>query len=87
LETTDAGGDPYTGTLIILTAIVEFNYEHITVENQVVSKFWAAPSDMEEHASDIGEEIVRTTRKPGRTPKGTGKSKKTAKTILSKKLQ
>ena len=33
LETTDAGGDPHTGTPIILTAIVEFNSEHVTVEN------------------------------------------------------
>jgi len=33
LETTDAGGDPHTGTPIILTAIVEFNSEHVIVEN------------------------------------------------------
>jgi len=33
LETTDAGGDPHTGTSIILTTICEFNYEHVTVEN------------------------------------------------------
>jgi len=48
---------------------------NINVENQVVSKFWADPSEMEENASDIGAEIVRTTRKQGRLPKGTGKSK------------
>jgi len=33
LQTTDARGDPYTVTSIILTAIAEFNYEHVTVEN------------------------------------------------------
>jgi len=49
----------------------------------VVSKFWADPNEMEEDASDIGKEIVCTKRKPGRPPKGTGKSKKTAKTVLS----
>jgi len=39
---------------------------------------------MEEHASDIGDEIVRTKRKPGRPRKGTGKSKtKPAKAVLS----
>jgi len=30
-------------------------------------------SEMEENASDTGKDIVRTTRKPGRPPKGTGK--------------
>ena len=64
-ETTDAGGDPHTGTPIILTAIVKLNFEHITVENQVISKFWADPNDMEEHASDIGQEIVCTKKKQG----------------------
>jgi len=49
----------------------------------VVSKFWVNPNEMEEDASDIGEEIVCTKRKPGRPPKGIGKSKKTAKTVLS----
>jgi len=48
----------------------------------VVSKFWADPNEMEEDVSDIGEEIVCTKRIPGRPPKGTGKSKKTAKTNL-----
>jgi len=33
LETTNAGGDPHTCTPIIPTAIVEFNYEHTTIEN------------------------------------------------------
>ena len=87
LETTYVGDDPHTGTPIILTAIVEFNYEHITIENQVVSKFWAALIEMEEHASYIGKEIVRTTRKPRRPPKRTSKSKKSTKAVLSKKLQ
>jgi len=49
--------------------------DHISVENQVVSKFWANPNEREEHASDTGEKIVRTRRKPGRPPKGTNKSK------------
>jgi len=73
LETTDAGGDPHTGTPIISTVVIEFNFEHITVENQVVSKFWANPNEMEEHDSDTREEIVYTKRKPGRQPKETGK--------------
>jgi len=34
------------------------------------------PSEMEEHASDIGEKIVCTKRKPRGPPKGTGKSQK-----------
>jgi len=76
LETTDARGDPHTGTPIILTTIVEFNSKHITVKNQVISKFWADPNEMEEHASDTWEEIVCTKRKPRRPPKGTSKSKK-----------
>jgi len=80
LETTDVGDDPYIGTS---TTIVEFTYDHITVENQVDSKFWTDPKEMEEDVSDTGEEIVRTKRKPGKPPKGTGKSKKTAKKILS----
>ena len=73
MEITNAGGDPFIGTPIILTAIIEFNFEHITVENQVVSKFWVDPNEMEEHASDTREEIVYTKRKPGRQPKETGK--------------
>ena len=80
LETTDVGGDPYVGTS---TTIVEFNYDHITIENHIGSKFWADPNEMEEDASDIGEEITRTKRKPGRQPKGTSKAKKTAKTVLT----
>ena len=44
----------------------------------VVSKFWVDPNEMGEDASDIGEEIVCTKRKPGRPPKETGKFKKTA---------
>jgi len=42
----------------------------------VVSKFWVDPNEMEEDANDTGEDIVYTKRKPGRPPKGTGKSKK-----------
>ena len=53
------------------------------IENQVVSKFWADSNEMEEDASDNGEETVHTKRKPGRPPKGTGKSRKTAKAVLS----
>jgi len=80
LETTDVGGDPYISTS---TAIVEFNYDHITVENHIGSKFWIDPNEMEEDASDTGEEIVRTKRKLGRPPKGTGKARKTAKIVLT----
>ena len=80
LETTDVGGDPYIGTS---TAIVEFNYDHITVENHIGSKFWADPNEMEEDASDTGKEIVRTKRKLRRPPKGIGKAKKTTKTVLT----
>ena len=68
---------------IIPIVIVKFNSDQITVENRVVSEFCVDPNEMEEHASDTGEEIVRTKRKPGRPPKGTGKSKKTAKVVLS----
>ena len=39
LETIDVGSDPHIDASIISTAIVEFNYDHITVENRVVSKF------------------------------------------------
>jgi len=49
----------------------------------VVSKFWADPNEMEEDVSDTREEIVCSKRKLGRPPKGTGKSKKTAKAFLS----
>jgi len=76
LKTTDVGGDPHTGVPVIPTAIVDINYEHITIENQVASKFWANPNEMEEHGSDTGEETVRTKRKPWRPLKGIVKSKK-----------
>jgi len=33
LEITDAGGGPNTGMAIILSTIVDINFEHITVEN------------------------------------------------------
>ena len=49
----------------------------------VVSKFGVDPNEMDEDDNDIGEEIVCTKIKPGRPPKETGKSKKTAKTVLS----
>jgi len=42
---------------------------------------------MEEHVIDTGEEIVCTKTKPGRPPKGTGKSKTIAKTVLFKMSQ
>jgi len=54
LETIDVGGDPHISASIILTAIVEFNYDHIIVENWVVSKFWVVPNEMEEHAVILG---------------------------------
>ena len=80
LETTNVGGDPYIGTS---TAIVEFNFDHISVENHIGSKFWVYPNEMEEDASDTREEIIHTKRKPRRPPKGTGKAKKTDKTVLT----
>jgi len=49
----------------------------------IVSKFWADSNEMEKDGSDIGEEIVCTKRKPVRPPNDTGKSKKTAKAVLS----
>jgi len=49
----------------------------------VVAKFWVDPNEMEEDASDTGEEIVCTKRKPRRPPKETDKSKKIAKAVLS----
>jgi len=81
LKTTNVGGDPHICASIIPTAIVEFNSNHITVENQVASKIWVDPNEMEEYVSDngeeyvsdTGEEIVRTKRKPGRPTKRTGK--------------
>ena len=51
LETTDVGGDPPIGASIIPAAIVEFNYDHLTVGNRIVSKFWVDPNEMEEHVS------------------------------------
>ena len=59
------GGNPHIGASIIPTSIVEFNSDHITIENRVVSKFWVDLNEMEENASGTGEEIVRTKRKPG----------------------
>ena len=87
MEITDAGGGPNTGTPIILSAIIDINYEHKTVANQVVSKFWANPSVIQENDSDIRAGIVRTTRKPKKPPKGTSKFRKIAQTVLSKKSQ
>jgi len=78
------GGDPYIDTS---TSIVEFNYDHIIVENHIGSKFWVYPNEMEEDASDTREEIIHTKRKPRRPPKGTGKAKKTDKTVLTITLQ
>jgi len=52
----------------------------------VVSKIWVDPNKMEEDASDTGEEVY-TKRKPGRPPKGIGKSKKPVKEVLSTTLQ
>jgi len=48
-----------------------------------LSKILTDPNEMEEDASDTGEEIVCTKRKLGRPPKRNGKSKKTAKAVLS----
>ena len=81
LETTDVGGDSHIGASTIPPTIVGINSDHL--ENQVVSKFWADSNEMEEDGSDNGEETVRTKRKSGRPPKETGKSRKTAKAILS----
>jgi len=50
----------------------------------VASKFWVDHNEVEENASDNREDIVNTTRKPGRPPKGVGKSKKTARANPSK---
>jgi len=49
----------------------------------VVLKFWVDPYKMEEDASDTGEKIVCTKRKLSIPPKETGKSKKSAKEVLS----
>jgi len=49
----------------------------------VVSKFWVDPNEMEKDVSDTGEQIVCTKRKLGRPPKGTSKSKKNTKAVLS----
>jgi len=49
----------------------------------VVSKFWTDPNEIEKDASDTREQIVCTKRKSGRPLKGTGKSKQTAKAVLS----
>jgi len=49
----------------------------------VLSKFWTDPNETEEDDIDIREEIVCTKRKLGRPPKKNGKSKKTAKAVLS----
>jgi len=73
LETIDEVGGPNIGKPIVPASVVNFNNEHIFVKNQVVSKFLADHSELEEKPSDIGDDIVRTTRKPGRPPKETGK--------------
>ena len=75
------GVDSHIGASTISPTIVGINSDHI--ENQVVSKFWTESNDMEEDDSDNGEETVHTKRKPGRPPKGTGKSRKTTKAVLS----
>jgi len=54
LETTNVGGDPHIGASIISNAIVEFNSDHITVENWVISKFCVDPNEMEKHAVILG---------------------------------
>jgi len=69
--------------LVRLLPLLKFDYDHITVENEIGSKVWVDPNEMEEDVSDTGEKIVRIKRKPGRPPKGTGKSKKITKTILT----
>ena len=72
------GGDSHIEASIIPPIGINSNH----IENQVVSKFWVDSNEMEEDASDNREETVRTKRKPGRPPKGTGKSRKTAKAVL-----
>jgi len=69
LEIADATGGPNTGKPIIPTPIVDLHHsEQITVEKHVASKFLVYDSEAEENVSDNGEDIVRTTRKPGRPP-------------------
>jgi len=65
LETIDARGDPHTSTPIILTAIVEFNYEDIAIENQVISKFWATHTELEEHVSDTRRKLFTLQENQG----------------------
>jgi len=55
LETADEAGGPNTGKPIVSTPVVDFNNEHIYVENHVVSKFWVDHSETEENASDISD--------------------------------
>jgi len=50
-------------------------------------KFWADHSEAEENAIDNGDNIVHTTRKSGRPPKGADKSNKTVRAVQSKELQ
>jgi len=85
LKTADEAGGPTIVKPVVSTPIGDFNNEHIFVENHVVSKFWADHSEMEENASDTGEDIVCTTRKLGRPLKGADKSKTTTKAVPSKK--
>jgi len=79
LENEDVTGDPNTNKSVITTQIVDLHHnEHIIATNQVASNFWNDHSEVGENVSDNGEDIVHTTRKPGRLPKGVGKSKKTS---------
>ena len=75
------GGDSHIGASNIPPTIVGINFDHI--ENQVVSKFWADSNEMEEDDNDNEEETIHTKRKPWRPPKGTSKSRKTPKAVLS----
>jgi len=73
------------GDVKALSLVLQNHFSSLDgLENtNVLAKFWADPNEMEEDASDTGEKIVCTKRKPGRSPKGNGKSKKTAKTVFS----
>jgi len=48
---------------------------------------WVVQVEIEENVNDNGDDIVQSTRKPGRPPKGVVKVKKTTKEVQSKKLQ
>jgi len=70
LETTNVGGDPHTRAPIFPIVVVEFNYEHMTVGNMVVSKFWADPNEMEEKSNDTGRKFFTLKENQGHHLRG-----------------